>query len=110
MPELYRAADIFTIASLKEMMAVVMLEAIGSGLPAVVHRHPVHEWMVGPGGCAIDMEAPGELASTLATLCSDADLRSRLCILARQQAVSQFSTGQIVGQILDYYERILAPA
>ena len=47
MPELYRAADLFVLCSLKEMMPIALLEATASGLPSLVNRHPVVEWMVG---------------------------------------------------------------
>src|SRR5262249_6637429 len=68
MPDLYRAADVFALCSLKEMMPIALLEAEASGLPCVVHHHPVMTWMVGPGGQAIDMAPPGALADALRAL------------------------------------------
>lgn len=47
MPGLYRVADLFALCSLKEMMPIAVLEAMASGLPVIVNRHPVLEWMVG---------------------------------------------------------------
>jgi len=47
MPDLYRAMDVFVLPSLFEMMPIAVLEAMASGLPCVVNRHPVLEWMVG---------------------------------------------------------------
>ncbi len=47
MPELYRAMDVFVLTSLFEMMPIALLEALASGLPCLVNRHPVLEWMVG---------------------------------------------------------------
>jgi 1,2-diacylglycerol 3-alpha-glucosyltransferase len=110
MPDLYRAADLFVLASLKEMMPVAVLEATASGLPCLVHRHPVLEWMVGRGGEAIDMTAPGGLATALdrwlgdPTRCHEAGRR------AREHCVAQFSVGVVVAQILDYYQRVVAAA
>jgi len=51
------------LCSLKEMMPIALLEAIASGLPCIVNRHPVLEWITGPGGEAIDMTQTGALAN-----------------------------------------------
>lgn len=50
MPDLYRAMDVFVLSSLFEMMPIALLEAMASGLPCLVNRHPVLEWMIGAGG------------------------------------------------------------
>ena len=47
MPDLYRAMDVFVLASLFEMMPIALLEALASGLPCLVNQHPVLEWMIG---------------------------------------------------------------
>ena len=67
MPQLYRTADAFVLGSLMEMMPIALLEASASGLPCLVHRHPLLEWMVGPGGVVADISAPGALAAQLRT-------------------------------------------
>jgi len=54
MPELYRAMDVFVLGSLFEMMPIALLEALASGLPCVVNRHPVLEWMIG-GAETVDL-------------------------------------------------------
>jgi glycosyltransferase involved in cell wall biosynthesis len=54
MPDLYRAMDIFVLPSLFEMMPIAVLEALASGVPCIVNRHPVLEWMVGVEGQAKD--------------------------------------------------------
>jgi glycosyltransferase involved in cell wall biosynthesis len=109
MAELYRAADIFVLASLKEMMPIALLEATASGLPCVVNAHPVMQWMVGPGGCSVDLSAPGKLAQELERLAGDSRLRSELGRLAREHCVANFGRGReaVVKQILDYYARVL---
>jgi len=47
MPDLYRVMDVFVLTSLFEMMPIALLEALASGLPCVVNKHPVLEWMIG---------------------------------------------------------------
>jgi glycosyltransferase involved in cell wall biosynthesis len=107
MPDLYRAADAFVLASLKEMMPIAVLEACASGLPCVVNRHPVLEWMVGKGGLAIDMAGHGELADALAALLGDPARRAALGAQAREHCAAEFGRDRVVDRLLDYYRFVL---
>jgi 1,2-diacylglycerol 3-alpha-glucosyltransferase len=106
MPELYRAADVFCITSLLEMMPIALLEATGSGLPCLVNKQPVMQWMIGPGGHAIDMSATGTLAYSLEQLLRSPDERERLGSKAREHCLQNFSREVIIEQILDYYAAV----
>ena len=106
MADLYRAADVFALGSLKEMMPLALLEATSSGLPCVVHSHPVMQWMIGAGGLSVDMQKDGQLAETLICLVDDVTLRTQLGKQARLHATSQFGTDAVVDQISDYYQRV----
>ena len=103
MAELYRLADLFTLCSLREMLGIVLLEASASGLCCIVHRHPVMQWVVGPGGVSIDMAVPGSLAAALGSLLGDAGRRRVLGDLARQHCLENFAQDRVVDSILDYY-------
>ena len=107
MPDLYRAADLFVLCSLSEMMPIALLEAISSGLPCLVHDHPILKWIIGPGGLAIALDQPGALASSMRDLLTDAESRKAAGSRARQHAVAHFSSERVVDQILDYYSAIL---
>ena len=106
MPDLYRAADAFALGSLKEMMPIALLEAIASGLPCLVNRHPVMEWMIGPGGCAHDLSREGSLATALAAILSRADQRTELGREARKHCLAHFSRNRVVDEILNYYQQV----
>lgn len=108
MADLYRAADLFVLCSLREMMPIALIEAAASGLPCVTHRHPVLEWITGSGGRAVDMAAPGALAGALAELAADSTGRDRLGAAARTHAVAAFGREQVVAQLLDYYSACVA--
>lgn len=108
MPELYRAADLFTLCSRFEMMPIALIEAAASGLPCVVHDHPIMEWMTGPGGVRLDMAAPGQLASELAELLRAPDHRARLGAAARDHCVRHFSKDVVVDQLVSYYHQTMA--
>lgn len=103
MPDLYRLADLFVLCSLREMMPVALLEATSTGLPCLVHRHPILEWMTGPGGVVVDMEAPGALAAAISQLSTAPESRTRLSALARQHCETHFSRDRVVSQLTDYY-------
>jgi len=50
MPDVYRSADIFSIASPYETFGTVFLEAMAAGLLVVVHDSPRQRYVVGGGG------------------------------------------------------------
>jgi 1,2-diacylglycerol 3-alpha-glucosyltransferase len=108
MPALYRAADVFVLASLFEMMPLAVLEATASGLPCLVNDHPVLAWMAGPGGRPRRLDEPGALAAGLRTVLTDAGLRSHLGRAARDHCVAMFGRDRVVSQILDYYRAVTA--
>lgn len=107
MPELYRAADLFVMTSLKEMMPIALVEAMAGGLPCLVHRHPVVQWMIGPGGEAVDMAAPGGLAAALQAHVSDPARRQSLGAAARQHCIDNFGRDCVVDRIVEYYHCIM---
>jgi 1,2-diacylglycerol 3-alpha-glucosyltransferase len=106
MPELYRIASVFTLCSLKEMLGIVLLEAAATSLPCIIHRHPVMEWVVGPGGQSIDMSQSGALAKTLAELLQRPEQLCALGNAARRHCVANFATAPVVDRILDYYQAV----
>jgi 1,2-diacylglycerol 3-alpha-glucosyltransferase len=107
MPDLYRAADVFVLGSLFEMMPLAVLEATATGLPCVVNAHPVLQWMIGPGGRALDLAAPGALANELARLCETPDARAALGRAGRAHCVGSFARDAVVDQILRYYRFVV---
>jgi glycosyltransferase involved in cell wall biosynthesis len=107
-PELYRAADVFVLCSLREMMPIAVLEAVASGLPCLVHRHPILEWMTGPGGRPLDMAEPGRLAAELADLADRPTERQRLGAAARRHGIEEFGRDRVVDRLVQYYAVVRA--
>lgn len=106
MPDLYRAADVFVLCSLKEMLANATLEALASGLPCLMHREPVAQWALGGGGETVDMQAPGLLASALERY-RHPPARAAVSQRARRQAEQQFATDVVMAQQMAMYEEVL---
>jgi glycosyltransferase involved in cell wall biosynthesis len=105
--DLYRAADVFALASHKEMMPIALLEAMASGLPSLIHDHPVMTWMTGGGGIPLDMAAPGSLAERVARLGIDRERRVAIGAKARERCVAMFGVDAVVSQIVSYYDQVL---
>lgn len=106
MPSLLRTADLFTLASLHEMMPIAVLEALASGLPVIANDTPTLSWMVGPAGRLADLSQPGELAVQLSAL-SRPGQHGHLRAAARSHAVKHFSPAVVVDQISDMYHDVI---
>lgn len=63
--ELYRASDVFVLASLGEGLPRALIEALASGLPCVAHDYAVTRFALGPHGELGDLSVPGGLAALL---------------------------------------------
>jgi glycosyltransferase involved in cell wall biosynthesis len=111
----YAAADVFAFASRTETFGNVVLEAMASGLPAVVlgEGGPAEIVRNGETGLVIDpTSCPSAFAGAILALAEDAPLRRRLADQAREYASSQ-SWDQIMGALRGRYSAILeadAPA
>lgn len=108
MADLYRAADVFVLCSLKEMLGTVLLEASATAVPCLVHQHPSMRWVIGPGGIALDMTVEGAIAAAIHDLLRDVNRRRELGAKARDHCVRTFGRDHIVGEYLDYYRFVLA--
>jgi len=110
MPDLYRAADIAVLPSLKEATSITGLEAMASGLPIVgtnvggipeIVEHDVT-------GLLCEPNDPHGLAHTLATLIHSTALRKQLGSEGRKVAQANFSWNIIAQRFLRVYESAIS--
>ncbi len=106
MPEFYRAMDVFVLPSLFEMMPIALIEAMASGLPVIVNRHPVLEWISGQAGACVDMASEGELTGAL-LLCGAAEMTLQRGQVARQRVLDMFSKDAVVKEITGMYKEVM---
>lgn len=106
LPSLYRAADIFALGSLHEMLGTAILEALACGLPITCNRTPTLEWVAGPAGTPEDISVSGGLVHQWERLL-DAQVRSRRSNAARRHAEGTFSESVVVRQIVDMYDVVM---
>jgi 1,2-diacylglycerol 3-alpha-glucosyltransferase len=64
-PDLYRASDVFVLASLAEAQGRALIEAMSYGLPCVAHDSPVMRFAAGDHGLFGDLSQRGSLTRLL---------------------------------------------
>jgi len=64
-PSLYRAADAFALASLREGFGLAIVEALGAGLPCVLHDTPNTAYLAGSHAFRGDLRAAGAMTPLL---------------------------------------------
>jgi glycosyltransferase involved in cell wall biosynthesis len=107
-PELMHAADVFALPSLSEAASLTLLEAMASGLPAVVTavggnpeivRHE-REGLLFPRGDA------AACAAAFRRLLSDSSFAERLGAAGRERAVEKYQLSRTVEQYYRLYCRL----
>ncbi len=107
MPAFYHSLDVFVMTSLFEMQGIAIIEALASGVPAIVHEHPVLQYVVNGGGAAIDLSVDGNLVAFLRDGVSAEWIRER-GRRAREHVVTSFSRDAVSRGYVRYYEQVLA--
>jgi 1,2-diacylglycerol 3-alpha-glucosyltransferase len=107
MPDLYRAADAFVLASLQEMFGIVLLEALATGLPVLCNDTPDFRAIVGPGGLYGDFRGQDGLARGLTGLLHPAT-RTKLAQAGRAHVERNFSEPAVIGAIAAMYQSVQA--
>ena len=109
-PEAFMAAsDVLCLPSHREGFGTVIVEAAAVGLPSVASRiygviDAVEEGRTGLTHPPHDVDA---IATTLLRILSDAELRGRLGIAARERALKEFSQALMTAAVLELYDRLL---
>jgi glycosyltransferase involved in cell wall biosynthesis len=103
-PELYAAADVFSIPSIHpEGLAYTLIEAMASGLPSIATSLGGNIETLGQTGILVHAGNSKEMAAAMLTLASDPALRRRLGAAARERALELFSEDAALKKI----ERLL---
>ena len=100
-----QTADIFTLASLHEMLGTAILEGMACGLPIACNDSPTFRWIVGEAGSITDISQTGALAAQFSVL-ADPLVRARMSLAARARAQDIFSERAVVDATLAMYRRV----
>jgi glycosyltransferase involved in cell wall biosynthesis len=107
MPELYRTADGFVLASLQEMFGIVLLEALATGLPVLCNDTPDFRAIVGPGGLYADLGDQGGFGRGLTGLLHP-PTRTKLAEAGRAHVEQHFSETAVMAAITAMYHSVQA--
>ncbi|WP_344342662.1 glycosyltransferase, partial [Kitasatospora putterlickiae] len=107
-PELLPALDVFTLSSRQEGLPVALMEAMTSGLPAVVTRVGGMPEVLDDGeqGLLVPPGDPSALAGAFDRLAGDPDLRARMASAARERA-KRFDVAGAQRAVEAVYARVL---
>ena len=103
---LYRAALAYALVSLSEGFGLPVLEAMAAGVPVVAARAGSLPEVYGGAALYCDPLDVGSIASSLAEVASDKELRARLVARGRQRA-GEFSWARTAEQTLAVYREAL---
>jgi glycosyltransferase involved in cell wall biosynthesis len=104
----YASADVFVFPSTTETLGNVVLEALASGLPAVVVDRGGPQDLIEPGvtGFVARSNDPADIADRVETLLRDGALRARMGRAARIAAAER-DWSAINGRLIESYEGII---
>lgn len=106
--KLLRAADFFVLASRHENMSNALLEAMGSGLPAIATAVGGNIEVVNRGGgLLVPVNSAGALSDAMHRLLSDPLLVQQLGTDAQRNVATHYSVGAMVRGWESVYDRIL---
>ncbi len=106
MPDLYRANDIFVMASEHEGMSNAMLEAIASGLPVVTTPCEGVEELIGKNGIIINYPDMAGFAAAIKTITSDTETYRAMAHAGRKTA-EHFSWSAVADSYIEQYQRLI---
>ncbi|MEV0535445.1 glycosyltransferase [Kitasatospora sp. NPDC050463] len=107
-PALLPGLDVFALSSRQEGLPVALMEAMTSGLPAVVTRVGGMPEVLDDGdqGLLVEPGDPAALATALGRLADDRELRERLGAAARERA-AHFDVAGAQRAVEAVYEQVL---
>ncbi|CAN5757781.1 glycosyltransferase family 1 protein [soil metagenome] len=107
----YASADIFVFPSTTETLGNVVLEALASGVPAVVTDRcgPQDLVRTGENGFIVRGNAPEEMADRVELLLRDGELRARMASAARESAITR-DWEEINGGLAESYRTVVREA
>ncbi len=108
-PQLLQAADIFVFASLRESSPVAVIEAMASGLPAVVTDIPAMRDLHIENGTALfsPSDDPATFAASLDQLAEDENKRVSMGLCGRKRVEEKFSINRETAEHERVYLKLL---
>jgi 1,2-diacylglycerol 3-alpha-glucosyltransferase len=100
----YQVADIFVLASLREGLPRVLVEAMSYGLPCLVHDYAITQFVVGKDGYLANFQLKGSLAGLIHEVLTEGYSESK-CYLRHRNIYNRFSWTQLRPYYIDMIRR-----
>jgi glycosyltransferase involved in cell wall biosynthesis len=112
LPDVYRSADVFVLASFTEGHPKVLLEAMACGVPVVASDCPGNRSLVENGrtGLLFDPRRPDELAACLERVLDDEALALRLGQAGRALVESRYDLRRLVEREIQLLRQVMGGA
>ena len=105
LPALYAGATCFVFPSLYEGFGLPVLEAMAAGAPVVAARAGSIPEVASDAALLVDAHVPGELATAIESVLTDAALRERLVLRGRTRAAA-FEWNAVARRTLAVYQAV----
>jgi glycosyltransferase involved in cell wall biosynthesis len=104
------ASDVFTMVSAVEGLPCSLIEAMSTGLPALVSEIPAHTQLVDTEihGLVTPMGNLEAIARGLIRLLDDSEMRARMGAAARRRILDQYATPRVVSCYETLFREVLA--
>ncbi|QID19854.1 TIGR03088 family PEP-CTERM/XrtA system glycosyltransferase [Nitrogeniibacter mangrovi] len=111
-PALMAGMDCFVLPSKAEGISNTLLEAMACARPVIATRVGGNGELVADGetGVLVPPNDPAALATAMAAMAENADMRARMSTAARVRAVSTFSLEAMVDRYMNVYDNALVRA
>jgi glycosyltransferase involved in cell wall biosynthesis len=111
-PRIFPAWHVYVSPSRKEGLPLALLEAMACQLPVVATRIPGHldTVVAGETGLLAEPDDPKGLATAIARLLDDPELRKRMGRAARNRVEANFTIERMTSQIAGVYRQASAPS
>jgi len=108
-PQWMQIAEVFALVSSFEGLPVSLIEAMATGVPAVVSDIPANRQLVDTGveGVVVETRNADAIGAALESLLGDSELRSRLGAAGRARIAGSFSTPRVVELYESLFVRLL---
>lgn len=106
----YQAADVYVLSSFYEGLSNSLLEAMACGLPTVMTDVSGRELVstVPAAGLVVPIDDSHRMASALAIMCNDDDLRRTCGQAARERIQEGFGLDHVTTRTIELYEKTIA--
>jgi glycosyltransferase involved in cell wall biosynthesis len=106
--EAYRAADCFVLPSLFEGFGVVVLEAMASSTPVLVHDWPLFAWMVPDPRSRVDMSRHGSVSTALTNMFQNDQILASISRANLENVRQRFDFAALRTEYLQMYREACA--